>query len=120
MARMVPMAPKGALCAALALFLWAGPALAEVVIVGAEKKGDFAEVRFTYRNDTDTIYSSVVIECFAPKALRRTHRGVRYLHNPRSGGVGAGFTASASVRVPLMGAEPEEVKCTEGGMPLVH
>jgi hypothetical protein len=114
------MAPKGALCTVLALLVWAGPALAEVVIDGVEKKGDFAEVRFTYRNDTNTIYSSVVIECFGPKALRRTHRGVRYLRSRRAGGIGPGFTASASVRVPLMDAEPDEIKCTEGGMRLVH
>ncbi len=113
------MGRPGALILALAVFLLPGEARGGLTVTGIERQGDFATVRFSYRNDTGSTFSSVVIECATPRALRRTHRGVHYFSNHLSGGIGPGWSGSASVRVPLRGAKETEISCREEGILLI-
>ena len=114
------MSRAGALILALAVLLMPGKALGGLTVTGIERQGDFATVRFSYRNDTGSTFSSVVVECATPRALRRTHRGVHYFSNHLSGGIGPGWSGSASVRVPLKGAKETEISCREEGIPLIY
>ena len=105
---------------ALALFLSAGAARADVTIDSVKAQGGSAQVSFTYRNTTGTTWATVVIECATPRALRREHRGVHYFSNHASGGIPPGFEGTASVRVPLKGGEASQITCTESGTPLTY
>ncbi len=114
------MGRPGALILALAVLLSPGEARGGLTVTGIERQGDFATVRFSYRNDTGSTFSSVVVECATPRALRRTHRGVHYFSNHLSGGIGPGWSGSASLRVPLKGAKETEISCREEGIPLIY
>ncbi len=75
-------------------------------------------MRVTYRNTTGTTYLSVIITCASPNALRREQKGVHYFTNHLSGGIAPGYTGSVTLSVPLKGAAPDTITCTEEGMPL--
>lgn len=109
-----------ALFALFVQFVPGGPARAEVRIDSIRGEGRFAQVHFTYRNTTGTTWATVVIECSVPEAIRRTHRGVHYFSNHLSGGIGPGFTGSASARVPLLKGKASEITCREDGTPLTY
>lgn len=103
----------------LAGVLFPGAARAEIKVEEIKPQGKTsARVRLTYRNTGGTTYSSVVVTCASPNAKRREQKGVHYFTNHLAGGIAPGFTGSATLSVPLKGAEPDTIACAEKGMPL--